>query len=58
MEDIEKLAQKLRRLPNKTEFCQKHHLNRATVYRIIGGWNNPTHRTLLKIEKALAKDER
>lgn len=53
--DIKDICRRLRLVDNKTAFAKSSGVSRATLYRILEGWPNPTVGTMLKIEKQLSR---
>jgi predicted transcriptional regulator len=53
--DINEILKRLRLVDNKMAFAKASGVSRATLYRILEGWPNPTVGTMRKIEKQLDK---
>ena len=54
--DIKDLVRRLRKVENMTQFAKESGVSRATLYRVIEGWANPTLKTLVMIDAALNKN--
>jgi DNA-binding phage protein len=56
--DIKDIVRRLRQFAksgNVTEFAAASRVSRATLYRIMDGWANPTMQTLQRVETELDK---
>ncbi len=53
--EIQQIAAKLRKVSNLSAFARSANVGRATLYRVMGGWCNPTWETLRRIERELQK---
>jgi len=53
--DIQKLCAKLRNVKNLSKFARDCDVSRRTLVRLRGGWDNPTHDVLRKVEEQLRK---
>ena len=53
--DIQKLCAKLRNVKNLSKFARESGVSRRSLVRLRGGWANPTHEILQKVEDQLRK---
>lgn len=49
------VVRRLRKVKNLSAFAKGSGVSRASLYRVIDGYANPTLRTLEKIERELSK---
>ena len=56
--DIIDIVRRLRKVDNLTAFAKACGVSRASLYRVIDGYANPTLKTLDRIETQLAKEKK
>lgn len=56
--ELSHIAARLAKAGNLTKFAKDAGVSRATLYRIMGGWRNPTLKTMQSIERQFALQDR
>jgi DNA-binding phage protein len=56
--DVIEVVRRLRKVNNLTAFAKASGVSRASLYRVIDGYANPTLKTLQRIEQQLARSKR
>ena len=55
--DVIDIVRQLRKVDNLTAFAKASGVSRASLYRVIDGYRNPTLKTLERIETQLRKKQ-